>query len=175
MVAFIRKTQGEGDSAQCLVPRAIRIPLMENTRCSYTGCAGKPVGHWEGLGRYSDWVGRVLAPILEGRVVSGKSVGCEETELLCLHCLPSFRTLCLRAKNTHLEGDTGALQPMESGPRESQALASIPGWHSGPGPQGGAMEKKLHKWKKMTVARQVCAVRTFSSPFRDGLYASQPL
>lgn len=85
MAAFSREIQGEGDPAQCLVHRAIRIPLTENTRSSYTGCPGKPAGHCEGLGRCSSWVGRVLAPIPGGRVVFGKSVGCEETELLCLH------------------------------------------------------------------------------------------
>lgn len=85
-------------------------------------------------------------------MVSGKSVGCKETELLCLHCLPSLRTLCLRAKNTHLEGDTGAVQPMESGQREFKhqplSQAGTLAW-----PTGRGCGKKLHRWKKMAVTK----------------------
>lgn len=67
---------------------------------------------------------------------------------LCLHCLPSLRTLCLRAKNTHLEGNTGAVQP-----KGVTSVSFYPRLALWPGPQGGAVEKKLHKWKKMTVAK----------------------
>lgn len=56
---------------------------MENTSSSHTEWAGASVGHQEGVGKRSSWVGRGLAPILGGRVVSGKSVGCEERA----HCV----------------------------------------------------------------------------------------
>lgn len=78
--------------------------------------------------------------------MSGKSVGCEETELLCLRCLPSLRTLSQGKE--HPPG-----RAYGEWPKGVTALASIPGWHSGLGPQGGAVEKKLRKWKKVTVSK----------------------
>lgn len=55
--------------------QTIRIQLMENTRSFNKEWTES---QW---GECGSWVGQVLAPILEGRVVYGKSVGCGETEL----------------------------------------------------------------------------------------------
>lgn len=177
MAAFSRKTQGEGDPAQCLVPRAIRIALMENTRSSYRGCPGKPVGHCEGLGRCSSWVGRYSLPSWEAGWCLERVWDVKRQSSCVFTVFPAFGHYVSgqRTPTWKVTQVLFSLWRVAQGSHKHSLLSQASAL--GLAHREGPWEKKALQMEEgdSVQGRHARGPVFFSFPFRGGMYRSQPL